>query len=90
MQTAATVLGIPIDATPDQAKKAYRKKALTCHPDRHPGAEAQFQQLTEAYETFTHPKMVSVPSALVNPFHFDTRGTFNATAPIVPNSSGTP
>jgi len=76
MQAAAAILGISVDATIEQAKKAYRKKALACHPDRHSGTEAQFQQLTEAYETFTRPRMVTVSAIPPSPFHFDTRSTF--------------
>ncbi|KAK9498618.1 hypothetical protein O3M35_003211 [Rhynocoris fuscipes] len=47
------LLNIPITADERQIKKAYRKKALTCHPDKNPDnprAAALFLQLSEALE----------------------------------------
>ena len=47
------ILGIPKEATADEIKKAYRKKALECHPDRNPGdpdAEKKFKDIAAAYE----------------------------------------
>ena len=49
-------LGVAREATPDEIKKAYRKKALECHPDRNQGdpkAEAQFKLVSEAYEVLS-------------------------------------
>lgn len=44
-------IGVPRNATEDEIKKAFRKKAMTCHPDRNPGKEAEdrFKDLTDAY-----------------------------------------
>nr|CAB3238856.1 dnaJ homolog subfamily C member 17 [Phallusia mammillata] len=45
------LLNINEDATQKQVKKAYRKKALECHPDKNPDnpkAAALFHQLSEA------------------------------------------
>ena len=47
------VLGVQRDASEDEVKKAYRKIAFECHPDRNPGdkgAEQRFKEATEAYE----------------------------------------
>lgn len=47
------ILGVAATATADQIKKAYRKLAMTYHPDRNPGdkvAEEKFKEVAEAYE----------------------------------------
>jgi DnaJ family protein A protein 2 len=43
------LLGVPKDASTEAIKKAYRKLALTHHPDRG-GNEEKFKQITRAYE----------------------------------------
>ena len=52
---ACSILGVPQSATLEEAQKAYRKLALTHHPDRcpdDPGATAKFQTVGEAWERF--------------------------------------
>jgi curved DNA-binding protein CbpA len=52
MQDHYKVLGVNENATPEEIKKAYRKKALETHPDKNsaPDAKEQFQALNEANE----------------------------------------
>lgn len=50
------VLGVDRNATEDQIKAEYRKKAKKYHPDLHPDdptAEAKFKELGEAYEVLS-------------------------------------
>ena len=47
------LLGVDIDATEKQLKKAYRKRSLLCHPDKNPDnpkAEEEFNDLKQAYD----------------------------------------
>lgn len=56
MQDYYDLLSISRSASPEEIKKAYRKKALECHPDRHPNdpkAEATFKRVSEAYEVLS-------------------------------------
>ena len=49
------ILGVSKDATKDEIKSAFRKKARTLHPDvnKAPDAEEKFKELGKAYETLT-------------------------------------
>ena len=52
------ILGITKSATPEEIKKAYRKKAIEFHPDKNPGnkeAEENFKTAAEAYEILSDP-----------------------------------
>jgi molecular chaperone DnaJ len=53
------VLGVSRQAGEEELKKAYRKLALQCHPDRNPGdkaAEEGFKEAAEAYEVLRDPQ----------------------------------
>uniref|UniRef100_A0AAQ6IFE3 DnaJ homolog subfamily C member 7 n=1 Tax=Anabas testudineus TaxID=64144 RepID=A0AAQ6IFE3_ANATE len=61
------VLGVDKNATEDEIKKAYRKRALLHHPDRHSGAstevqkeeEKKFKEVGEAFSVLSDPKKKS-------------------------------
>jgi DnaJ-class molecular chaperone len=52
------ILGVAKTATAEEIKKAYRKKALTTHPDKHPGESEKYKKLFsevgEAYEVLSN------------------------------------
>ncbi|KAL9010027.1 MAG: hypothetical protein Q9173_005000 [Seirophora scorigena] len=53
-------LGVPPTATELEIKKAYRKLAITTHPDKNPGdesAHARFQAIGEAYQVLSNEEL---------------------------------
>ncbi|MFL5599057.1 MAG: molecular chaperone DnaJ [Gemmatimonadaceae bacterium] len=53
-----STLGVARDASDEEIKKAYRKLAMTYHPDRNNGAkdaEEKFKSITEAYDVLRDP-----------------------------------
>ncbi|MFZ5553089.1 MAG: J domain-containing protein [Bacteroidota bacterium] len=52
------LLGINSNATTDEINKAYRKKSMEFHPDKHNGsapADAMFKMITLAKDTLLNP-----------------------------------
>ena len=49
------ILGVSKDASKDEIKSAFRRKARTLHPDvnKEPDAEETFKDLGQAYETLS-------------------------------------
>jgi molecular chaperone DnaJ len=63
------ILGVGRDASPDEMKRAFRKLAMQCHPDRHAGdkeCEEKFKELNEAYSCLSDPEKRA---------HYDRFGT---------------
>ncbi|GMR37917.1 hypothetical protein PMAYCL1PPCAC_08112, partial [Pristionchus mayeri] len=64
------ILNVPNDASNDDITKAYRKRCLIFHPDRHTdeadklAAEKIFVQLKRAHETLMDPKQRAIYDAL--------------------------
>ncbi|KAL7641261.1 UNVERIFIED_CONTAM: hypothetical protein RMT77_008399 [Armadillidium vulgare] len=62
------ILGVSRNATDDDIKRSYKKKALQHHPDRHANAaddekrehEIKFKEIGEAYAILTDPKKRSM------------------------------
>ena len=53
------ILGVEKEASESEIKRAYRRLALECHPDRFPGdadAEARFRRVSEAYAVLGDPE----------------------------------
>src|ERR1700730_12248773 len=51
-------LSVERTASDGDIKAAFRKQAMQCHPDRHPGdqnAEHRFKEINEAYEVLKDP-----------------------------------
>jgi len=70
---AFQVLGIDSSASPEEIKKAFRKKAAILHPDRNKAenAEDQFKELNEAYRVASAP-----PEAFGMKDFFQNEGDF--------------
>jgi DnaJ-class molecular chaperone len=50
------ILGVPLDAAPDEIRSAYRKLAMRYHPDRQgESGPSAFQDISEAYGVLSDP-----------------------------------
>jgi molecular chaperone DnaJ len=56
MKEFYSILGVSESASAEEIKRAYKKKAMELHPDRHGGdksKEAEFKKLNEAYSVLS-------------------------------------
>ena len=51
-----STLGVGRNASADEIKRAYRKKAMEHHPDRTGGDDSKFKEINEAYQTLSDPQ----------------------------------
>lgn len=60
MSSSHNILGVPINASKSEIKRAYYRKARLLHPDvnKSPNAEEEFIRLNMAYEALTNPKFI--------------------------------
>jgi curved DNA-binding protein len=61
------ILGVKENASQDDIKKAYKKLAMTHHPDRG-GDNKKFQEISQAYDTLSDPNKRSHYDAEANGF----------------------
>ena len=60
------ILELPENAPLEDVKKAYKRLALKYHPDKNPGTEEKFKQISEAYQAIIEPQ-TQVQEHNVNP-----------------------
>ncbi len=86
------ILGVENNATQDEIRRAFQKKARTLHPDvnKEPDAEEKFKELSEAYAVLSDPdKRKRYDSMRLSPFGSPyTSGGYPGSYTSNPSSTG--
>jgi curved DNA-binding protein CbpA len=83
MKNYYEILGVGRDASPEEIRKAYRKRVLRIHPDKRPDnekeqAHREFCAITEAYENLMNGQGINIEQELRDIFSdFMGKGEFN-------------
>jgi molecular chaperone DnaJ len=75
-----STLGVKKDASAEEIKRAYRKKAMQVHPDvasDDPQAEEKFKAINEAYEVLSDPQKRSIFDRGGDPMRSGASGGFD-------------
>ena len=85
------ILGVDRSVDARGLKKAYRQKALECHPDKNPNGEQQFKEVNHAYQILSMPKSRAEYDRQLARKEFrpgPTRPDFRGLSRITPTSFG--
>ena len=85
-----STLGVEKSASPEEIKAAFKKLAMTHHPDRG-GDQKKFQEINEAYSVLSDPeKRMEYEHGGRNQFHFNTGNPFHFEFNTGPAGFGVP
>lgn len=82
------ILRISANATEEEIKKAYRKRAMETHPDRHPELEEEFKKVKRAYEVLSDKDRKALYHQAIADFYKSNNAGQGATASNRHTSTG--